>query len=382
MNKEPLGIYLHIPFCVRKCAYCDFLSFPEGDKGSRGRISSYLEALEGELARAPEGYAADTVYFGGGTPSLLKPEELSALMKGLREVFRILPGAEITLEANPGTLDPEKLKGFREAGISRLSMGAQSFDERELKTIGRIHSPEQIKESFRMARQAGFEELSLDLMFGLPGQSLVSYERSLKEAIALYPGHISAYGLMLEENTPLFLKRESLSFPDEDEEREMYALTFRLLKEAGYRRYEISNYALPGHESRHNLKYWERKEYLGFGLGAASFMGRRRWKNTSLMEEYMRPIREGGPVPAEEEELLSPEEEMGEFMFLGLRREEGISAEEFEKCFGLKLTEAFGPQLEQFERLGLLHSGKGRVRLTERGIDVSNRVFAEFLPET
>ena len=382
MNKKPYGIYIHLPFCVRKCLYCDFLSFPiDRAAGENENFNSYLNALKLEIRSCGEKRPADSVFFGGGTPSLLTGEEFAALLKELDSAFWLSPEAEITLEANPGTLTREKLRAYRQAGVNRLSLGVQSFSDEELKRIGRIHTGEEAVEAFHLAREAGFTNISLDLIFALPDQDGKAFRESLNRAIALCPEHLSVYGLMLEEGTFLYAHREEYAFPDEEAERKMYHQALQLLEKAGYSRYEISNFARPGFASRHNLKYWERSPYLGFGLGAASFEGKRRWRNTSLPKRYAEHALKGEPIPAEEEEWLTPAEEWGEFMFLGLRKAEGISAGEFRECFGRTIEEVFPGKLACYEELGLIGRSGDRYFLTERGIDVSNRIFADFLPD-
>lgn len=414
---SPVSLYLHLPFCVRKCRYCDFLSGPY-DAAVRRR---YLRALETEIQLSAETFgngslSADTVFLGGGTPSLLDADELAHLMAVLSESFRILPGAEITMECNPGTVDREKLLAFREAGINRLSIGVQSFRDEELKFLGRIHTAEEARKCVLDARWAGFDNISLDLISALPGQNIGQWMESLREAAALAPEHISAYSLILEDGTPLkeaALEGKLPRLPDEDEDRKMYHETRSFLAEHGYHRYEISNYAKKGFESRHNSGYWTGHPYLGFGIGAASFYAGCRWSHTGSMTSYLQALESAGSSAGaltksdgeslssaekatghrcqeyaevlesiyEEKEILSEKDRMAEFMFLGLRRMQGVSEAEFLRCFGRTMEEVYGPVLKRYQELHMLQREGGRIFLTERGIDVSNAVMADFLPD-
>lgn len=414
---SPVSLYLHLPFCVRKCRYCDFLSGPY-DAAVRRR---YLRALETEIQLSAETFSnerlsADTVFLGGGTPSLLDANELAHLMAVLSESFRILPGAEITMECNPGTVDREKLLAFREAGINRLSIGVQSFRDEELKLLGRIHTAEEARKCVLDARWAGFDNISLDLISALPGQNIGQWMESLREAAALAPEHISAYSLILEDGTPLkeaALQGKLPRLPDEDEDRKMYHETRSFLAEHGYHRYEISNYAKKGFESCHNSGYWTGHPYLGFGIGAASFYGGCRWSHTRSMTSYLQALESAGASAGaltksdgeslssaekatghrcqeyaevlesiyEEKEILSEKDRMAEFMFLGLRRMQGVSEAEFLRRFGRTMEEVYGPVLKRYQELHMLQREGGRIFLTERGIDVSNAVMADFLPD-
>lgn len=416
---SPVSLYLHLPFCVRKCRYCDFLSGPY-DAAVRRR---YLRALETEIRLSAETFgngnerlSVDTVFLGGGTPSLLDADELAHLMAVLSESFRILPGAEITMECNPGTVDREKLLVFREAGINRLSIGVQSFRDEELKLLGRIHTAEEARKCVLDARWAGFDNISLDLISALPGQNIDQWMESLREAAALAPEHISAYSLILEDGTPLkeaALEGKLPHLPDEDEDRKMYHETRSFLAEHGYHRYEISNYAKKGFESRHNSGYWTGHPYLGFGIGAASFYAGCRWSHTGSMTSYLQALESAGSSAGaltksdgeslssaekatghrcqeyaevlesiyEEKEILSERDRMAEFMFLGLRRMQGVSEAEFLRRFGRTMEEVYGSVLKRYQELHMLQREGGRIFLTERGIDVSNAVMADFLPD-
>lgn len=376
-----MELYIHIPFCIRKCAYCDFLSFPSSEQDRQ----SYVKALLEEINQEPEGGDVTTIFFGGGTPSILPGEDIRRIMDALREKYRLEPGAEITLEANPGTLTEEKLAAWRAAGINRLSMGLQSAENAELRTLGRIHTWEEFLEGYGMARRAGFQNINIDLMSALPGQSIRTWQHTLEKTAALEPEHISAYSLIIEEGTPFYEKyaeevrrREAgldcAFLPSEEEERQMYYDTDRILKEWGYHRYEISNYAREGKECRHNCGYWRRENYRGFGLGASSLMHEVRFRNTADLAKYLRH-----DFSREDEEQLSISSQMEEFMFLGLRLTSGISIEDFEKKFSCTYEEVYGEVTGKLEAKKLLRRENQRIFLTEQGIDVSNYVLAEFL---
>lgn len=370
-RQAELELYLHIPFCVKKCAYCDFLSAPADESVRAG----YVEALKGEIHRQ-KALGADrkvtSVFIGGGTPSILEGTQTAELLESVYDSFWIDTHAEITIECNPGTLTKDKLSCYRRQGVNRLSIGLQSTDNRELKMLGRIHTYEEFLESFSLARETGFGNLNVDLMSALPGQTRESWQKTLKQVLVLKPEHISAYSLIIEEGTPFYDRfgpgaGEEYLLPDEDTERQMYYDTRDMLKAEGYERYEISNYARPGFACRHNLGYWERREYLGLGLGASSLIGGVRYQNHRKLSAYL-----AGDYSHEEVQRLTRKEIQEETMFLGLRKTEGVPlTEELSKIY----KEVF-PRLEQ---QGLLLRENGRVRLTDLGIDVSNYVLAEFL---
>lgn len=383
--KKELEIYIHIPFCVKKCAYCDFLSGPQ----DRGTIEKYVDKITDEIcahscnSRMIERYQVTSIFLGGGTPSVLDVNQIARIFYAIRENFDIAKDAEITIEANPGTVTAEKLQAYKKCGINRISFGLQSTNNEELKLLGRIHTYEEFLESYQLARACGFDNINVDLISAIPKQTVSSWEETLQKVIGLEPEHISAYSLIVEEGTP-FAKVYGEGCPKEDdlpreeEERVIYYRTEELLEKAGYHRYEISNYAKKGKECRHNLGYWERKEYLGIGLGAASLIDNIRYKNTDDLLYYMEHSSDLSAIQ-ENVEKLSLKEQMEEFMFLGLRKMEGVSITEFEKLFGKDIEECYGEQIQSLIEQGLLEQKDGRLMLIRQGIDVSNYVFCEFL---
>ena len=373
--KKELELYLHIPFCVRKCAYCDFLSGPSDDK----TIEKYVEILIKEIKANDElakEYVVTTIFLGGGTPSILSGEQMTRIFTALHETFDIVQDAEITTEANPGTVSEEKLSAYRKVGINRISFGLQSANNEDLKLLGRIHTYEEFLESFQMARTCGFDNINVDLISAIPKQNVDGWLLSLKKIVALNPEHISAYSLIIEEGTP-FAKlygegtEGEKELPSEEEEREIYKQTEILLKEAGYERYEISNYAKPGAECRHNLGYWERKEYLGLGLGASSLIKNERFHNIEDLESYMEHGWELNEI-RQDKEVLDETAQLEEYVFLGMRKMNGILMKDV-------LLERYGDNIDRMEEQGLLEIKDGKMKLTRAGIDVSNYVFAEIL---
>ena len=420
-----LELYIHIPFCVRKCAYCDFLSFPSGEEERERYVERLTEEIE-EAGAVSGDYVVTAIFLGGGTSSVLAPEQTERILQAVKENFYVAEDAEITTEVNPGTADKEKLKAWKQVGINRLSFGLQSAENKELQFLGRIHTMEEFLESYQAAREAGFDNINIDLMSALPGQTVSSWEKTLRTVAALQPEHISAYSLIIEEGTPFYQlfgededkqeeqrRRKELGvpeLPDEDAERRMYYDTEQILKEAGYHRYEISNYAKPGYECRHNKGYWTGTEYLGLGLGASSYISIRRkdgsdakisasgeegrqerWlerrSNVRDFKTYLSFGREDFKAgrQIEEREALTEQARMEEFMFLGLRLTEGISEAEFFRRFSCTLEAVYGKVLDELGRQGLIEryerEGAAFWRLTRRGIDVSNYVLAEFLME-
>ncbi len=368
--KRPLELYIHIPFCVRKCAYCDFLSAPADREVQR----AYVERLIGEIrmSGALSGeYEVSTVFFGGGTPSILPGEWLAGILEALRRQFAFRADAEITVEANPGTLDKSRLESYLACGVDRLSLGLQSADDEELRLLGRIHTWEQFLDNYELARRMGFSNINVDLMSALPGQSTEDWKRTLAKVLSLtpQPEHISAYSLIVEEGTPFYEKYAAHPelLPDEDAERQMYYDTGEILRKAGYERYEISNYAKPGFACRHNVGYWERTEYKGYGLGAASLIGEVRSTNQSDLKEYLDEHFAGTS------ERLTEQDIREEYFFLGLRMMRGVRPGKYE--------EHYRKLLDKLVNERLLERKEDRVCLTDRGIDVSNYVFTQFLDD-
>lgn len=423
---KSISIYIHIPFCVKKCQYCDFLSAPADSRAQKVYLRALKQEIREQAARYRE-YEVQTVFIGGGTPTAVPCENLCEVLKTVFSFYRMNPHAEISMEANPGTVTKEALLSYRKAGINRISIGLQSADDVELKLLGRIHTYRDFQQTYRWAQEAGFTNINLDIMSALPGQSVENYKKTLETVLSLKPQHISAYSLIVEEGTPFYEKygqeseklqatgEKQPDLPSEEEEREMYALTEKLLAAAGYHRYEISNYALPGRECRHNLVYWKRGNYVGFGLGAASMVENVRFENIREMQEYLaeyagmpdaEPVfaevaqRDAQVLPNEQESSLredthseneqelsirenvhplSPQEQMEETMFLGLRLTEGVSKAEFHRQFGVSMEQIYGEVIRKNTAKGLLIDEAGYVCLTREGMDLSNYVMAQFL---
>ena len=380
-----LGIYIHIPFCAKKCNYCDFYSLASGEDEKK----NYIEALKREIKEVAKKVSTDyevyTIYFGGGTPSIIKADYIREILDVIRSHFKLYKDdfyPEITIECNPKTVDTEKLKVYKDAGINRISLGLQSTDNDELKLLGRIHTYEDFLESYELVRKSGFKNVNIDLMSAIPNQKIKTYEKSLNEIIRLNPEHISSYSLIIEEGTPFFKKYSEdaplfKDLPSEDEDRKMYTLTSEKLGKAGYERYEISNYAKKGFYSRHNTSYWDRVPYLGFGVGASSFFGDERYKNKANLKEY---IEKAGKEDIREEiTKLSLNDAMSEFMFLGLRKTVGVSKNEFKKNFTFSVEKIFGKIIEKHVKNKLLLDDGEFLRLTDRGLDISNYVISYFL---
>lgn len=402
--KRELELYIHIPFCMKKCAYCDFLSGP----APRETIDRYVTALVAEIRqyqKLAENYRVTTIFFGGGTPSILSGGQMKEIFAALRDVFEIQADAEITMEANPGTVTKENLQAYRACGINRISFGLQSVDDEELKLLGRVHTMRQFEESYDLARKAGFQNINVDLISAIPGQTVESWERTLDTVIRMNPEHISAYSLIIEEGTPFYeiygenAKEEQDSrcercladdgkqmdigknfpkLPDEEAERRMYELTAEKLEAAGYLQYEVSNYAKPGYACRHNKGYWQRVEYLGIGTGAASLIENERYQHISDTDLY---IRANGKLDQieEEKETLDWNAQVEETMFLGLRMKEGVNKQKFRERYHREIQEVYGEVLEKLKEEGLLREEEERICLTKRGNDLSNYVLAQFL---
>ena len=384
---HPFSLYVHIPYCQSKCPYCDFNSYaatswPEED---------YVRALTAEMRRRAieppwSERPVKTIFFGGGTPSLFRPESIAAILAAAERCFGIESGAEITLEANPGTVDAAGLCGMRAAGVNRISFGAQSFNAATLKFLGRIHSADDTREAARLAHRAGFERLNLDLIFAVPGQSVDDVRADIAAATALGPDHISAYNLTFEEGTAFYteMKRGHIRPVDPDSQAEYYEAVRGELPRRGYPMYEISNYAPPGHEARHNLSYWRAESFLGLGAGAHSFArdgaggGGRRWWNERMPARYLeRAIKEG--VAEVGGERLTAQCAMGEFAFLNLRLRAGFSLVDFESRFGQSFESCFGERAAPLVESGLVVRDGERIFLSERGVEVADSVFAEFV---
>ncbi len=383
MNRRELGIYVHTPFCVRKCAYCDFLSFPASDETQQ----MYFNVLRDEIASffCPQEYEAVSVYFGGGTPSFASADEVVKTLDQIRSTFSLREDAEITIECNPGTMNREKLRIWKEAGFNRLSIGLQSSDNGLLKTLGRIHTWEVFLREYYEAREGGFDNISIDLMYGLPGQTSDIWEDTLSKVKELEPEHLSAYSLIIEEGTDFWDRyheddmtkmqgEKPVFLPDEEEEDRMLNALKNTVRYMGMHRYEISNYAKPGKESRHNVGYWKRREYAGFGLGASGQIRQIRYKNQSSLERYLKK-----DLIHDEEMVLTGEDEIAETMILGLRMTEGVDLVRFEEQFHKKAQDIFPDQIREYTRAGLLELTDDHLYLTDRGFDVSNLVMSDFL---
>ena len=369
------GLYIHIPFCKSKCLYCDFRSFANRDE----YIGPYFSALKKELrywGEKEKDRVLDTVYFGGGTPSYVDAKLISEVIKEVKTIFNIQPDSEITVECNPGTIGFQDFKLLKEAGANRLSLGLQSTDNSMLRAIGRIHTLEDFERCFLDARRAGFFNISIDLMYGLPGMNLEDWEQTLQKALSFDAEHISVYALKVEEGTPF--SKMKLALPNDDLTADMYELAVETLRNNGYKRYEVSNFAKKGCESRHNQKYWRLDDYLGVGLGAHSFMDSERFFNISEMEEYISAAESGGTL-VEERTPVTLNEQMSEFVFLGLRCEDGISLREFKKRFGVSITDVFGAPIKKYTDWGFLVSDGERLKFSDKGFFVSNLILADFV---
>ena len=381
-----MELYIHIPFCVKKCDYCDFLSFAADEQTQK----SYVAALQKELAFYGAKYKdrrITTIFIGGGTPSWLKEDYMQAIMETVYHYFSVEQDAEITIECNPGTITEHKFEVYRRIGINRLSIGLQSVHNEELKILGRIHTFEQFLKTYDMARKHGFSNINIDLMSSLPGQTPEIFCDSLYQVLKLKPEHISAYSLIIEKGTPFYelyrfdavrqeagMQTESL--PTEEEEYQTTKMTQHILKESGYHWYEVSNFAKPGYECRHNIGYWKRVDYLGVGLGASSLIDNVRYSNTRDLYTYL-------SVPAdslhETAEQITRNEQMEEFMFLGLRMRDGFYRDEFTQAFGIPIEAVYGDALNHLQQEELLLKREGRIYLTDKGMDLNNYVVAQFM---
>ena len=381
---EPWGIYVHIPYCVKKCAYCDFVSVPSAQHAAE--MEAYAAALTAEILREVPPLrarwgAAATIYVGGGTPTALP----APLLTGLLETLRTAAGTpvECSVEANPGTVDAAYLGALRAAGANRLSLGVQSFDDALLRRIGRIHTAAEAEQAFHAARAAGFENISIDLMYGLPGQTLDHLRRSVAAAVALAPEHLSVYGLTVEEGTPFAAMQAAgrLNLPTEEAAEAMYDFLMAELPARGYARYEIANFARPGFESRHNRGYWHMTSYLGLGAAAHGYVDGARWANETDIPAYIRAVRAGACVRTPEDGARTRARAMEEYAFLALRTAEGIDAADFHRRWGRDLEEVYGAVIAHYVGLGLLRRTAVGAALTAAGMKLGNEVFAAFLLE-
>lgn len=377
-NKTPLGIYIHVPFCRSKCEYCDFYSLG-GGKG-KGWMEGYLQAVCAHIKEAgalAPGYTVDTVYFGGGTPTFFGAEGMVQILTAVRRRFDVDNEAEITFEANPDSVTQRSLRRLRAEGFNRVSLGVQNDDDELLKKLGRPHNYRQVETAVEMIRNAGFHNLSLDLMYGLPGQTRAAWETTLRHVLELKPEHMSCYGLKVEEGTPLWRYREYANLPDDDAQADMYLSAVEILREKGYQQYEISNFARRGLRSKHNMKYWTGGEYLGFGPAASSDFGGKRFTVAPNLKDYIQGVRTGGAVLSECQEIPA-RDRAGEYLMLRLRTAHGIEKEEYTKNYLLPF-EPLETLLEGYARQGLAMQDEGRWRLTARGFLVSNAILVELL---
>ena len=376
-HPSPQSAYIHIPFCARKCLYCDFTSYP----GMESSFAHYVDALRCEIRRGTDRYpdsCISTIYLGGGTPVILPPEALSQILDEIRAFFTVDADAGITIESNPGM--PVEYPYLRDAGSNRLSMGVQSFHDDELRLLGRIHSSNDAFSAYQSARDAGFSNISIDLMYGIPGQTMGSWMETLCRAVDLSPEHISLYSLTVEEGTPFhrMMERGDLHLPGDDIETDMYEAAIQTLTEHGYEQYEISSFAKPGFRCRHNITYWRNEPYFGFGAGAVSYLDGVRASNTTSVDDYIGRIQQD-ESPVDVSETLGERESMGETIFLGLRMCDGVDICAFERRYGIPIQEAFGEQIEMLSTKEMLIETDGFLRLTRRGLLFSNDVFAEFV---
>ena len=380
MEQQPLGLYIHIPYCIHKCGYCDFNSHPI----KQDEMNHYIDALVAEMKHYAKTYSNThiirTIFLGGGTPTTLTVYQLERILKECVSEFTVASDAEITIEANPATIDKEQLKSIRQTGYNRISIGVQSFDKAELKLLDRAHGPEEIHSTVDRARKAGFDNLSLDLMFAVPNQSLSSWESNLNKALEKNPEHLSTYNLTIEQGTA-FSKLQSngkLIMPDDDHQLELYKRTIERLTKKGFHHYEISNFAHRGKECKHNITYWENKNTLGLGAGASSYMNGTRFKNINLPAHYIRQVKEK-KIAVEHSETLEPRQAMGETIMLGLRLLQGISIHQFEKRFQISFINLFRNIISALKEKELVIIEKDYLRLSQKGLFWADSVILEFI---
>lgn len=373
---KEISLYVHIPFCDQKCFYCDFPSFAGKEQLKENYVKALIKEINNKITKE---YLINTIFIGGGTPSSLGCNELEMLLKEINKL-NLSNNIEYTMECNPGNLTREKLKIMREYGVNRISMGLQAVQNTLLKSIGRIHNYDEFERNFKEARDFGFNNINVDLIFGLPNQSLGNWKESLERIIALNPEHISAYSLIIEEGTAFYklYEEDKLKIPTEDVEREMYNLAKSKLLEAGYYQYEISNYSKIGLECRHNLAYWNMDSWIGVGSAASSYINNKRLTNTSVVEKYIEGINNDNPI-MEEEIINSLEDNIEEFMFMGLRKIKGISISEFKRRFGKSIEDVYGHLLDKYENAKLIIRDGDNLYLSSQGIEWSNQIMAEFL---
>jgi len=372
-----LGLYLHIPYCLHKCGYCDFNSHPENQEES----IRYVDALIKELrSYAQKEYTVTSIFMGGGTPTILLPSQLKQILNTVQQGFNLTSDCEITIEANPATIKLQSLQEIRKAGYNRISIGVQSFDQKELQLLERVHGEKEIHSTVHRARSANFENLSMDLIFALPGQTIEKWQSNLKQAIAKNPDHLSTYNLTIEPATAFFKlhKRGKLILPNEDIQLEMYETTIRTLKDSGYQHYEISNFAKPGMESQHNINYWNNGEYIGVGAGASSYLHGERFKNTNLPSNYIRKLK-AKKNAIESRERLEPIHAMGETLMLGLRMLKGVSVDAFERRFQVSFQKVYGKVLDPLLNQELITFNQNRIALSRKGLLLADSVILKFM---
>lgn len=377
INGNSISLYIHIPFCKQKCLYCDFISYSNKESLKK----EYIKALSKEISIVTKNRIINTIFIGGGTPTYLSLEELKILKRSIDEIHKDI-NLEFTVEGNPGTFTLEKLKLLKSMGVNRLSIGLQSFDDALLKKLGRIHNANEFIDSFKKARLVGFNNINIDLMFGLPGQSFEVWKDTLNKVLTLKPEHLSCYSLIVEENTPFYNMYNDgvLNLPGEDREREMYEYCINFLAKNGYNQYEISNFAKYNKECRHNLVYWNMEEYLACGVGAHSYIKGYRYKNTSLVEEYINYMKDNSLIKIREESHKNTlEEEIEEFIFMGLRKIKGISIKEFTKRFKIDIFKLYGNIINKYVKLGFLILKNDTLKLSKEGINVSNTILSDFV---